>query len=192
MDDSDVRRWLDLLLQANVLKTTPRTGWHLRGVPGAESVADHVFGTGFLALVLLEMATAEPAGGETLDREKVLLLAMLHDLAECVVSDIPRPAAGLLPAGAKAQAEDAALAHMLDGLPLASRLRALTAEYAAGESPEARLVHDADRLEFLLQALVYMETTGTRRLEDIRARYDGLTLATPAADQLRRALLDRW
>jgi putative hydrolases of HD superfamily len=186
MPDTDVDRWLDLLLQANVLKTTPRTGWHLRGVPSPESVADHVFGTGFVALVLMEM------DGGPWDREKVLTLALLHDLAESVVSDIPRPADGLLPPGAKAQAEAAALAHMVAGLPLAGHLGELAAEYAAGASLEAKLVHDADRLEFLLQALVYLETTGTRRLEDIRARYHGLTLATPAADRLRRALLDRW
>lgn len=186
MPDTDIRRWLDLLLQANVLKTTPRTGWHLRGVPAPESVADHVFGTSFVVLVLMEMSE------EPLDREKVLLLALVHDLAESVVSDIPRTATGLLPEGAKARAEDAALAQMVGDLPLAGRLRDLAAEYAAGESAEARLVHDADSLEFLLQALVYMETTGTRRLEDIRSRYDGLTLATPAADRLRRALLDRW
>jgi putative hydrolase of HD superfamily len=186
MPDPDIRRWLDFLLQANVLKTTPRTGWHLRGVPASESVADHVFGTGFVSLVLMEMDHAD------LDHEKVLMLAMLHDLAESVVSDIPRTALGLLPEGAKARAEDAALAQMVAGLPLAGRLRELAAEYAAEESPEARLVHDADRLEFLLQALVYRETTGTRRLEDVRSRYDTLTLATPAADRLRRALLDRW
>ena len=186
MTDQDDRRWLDLLLQANVLKTTPRTGWHLRGVPNPESVADHVFGTACVAVVLMEMQD------EGLDREKVLMLAMLHDLAESVVSDIPRTARDFLPDGAKAGAEASALANLVDGLPLADRWRALAAEYAAGESAEARLVHDADRLEFLLQALVYMETTGTRRLEDVRARYAGLTLATPAADRLRRVLLARW
>ena len=54
--------WLDLLLQANILKTTPRTGWYLRWVPRPEDVAAHSWGTAMVALVLAQMT------GEDLDR----------------------------------------------------------------------------------------------------------------------------
>src|SRR5687767_10188734 len=60
------------------LKFTFRTGWLDRGVPPAstESVADHSFRMTLLAwLAALE---GEPA----LDADRVLKLALIHDLAE--------------------------------------------------------------------------------------------------------------
>ena len=100
---ADTARWLDLLLQANVLKTTPRTGWHLRWVPDPENVAAHSWGTAMVALVLAEMSDVE------LDRGRMLTMAMLHDLAETEVSDIPRMAKQFLPEEAKNESE----AHVL-------------------------------------------------------------------------------
>lgn len=186
MSNADAHRWLDLLLQANLLKTTPRTGWHLRGVPQPESVADHTFATATVALVLAELSDLPVA------REKVLMMALLHDLPESVISDIPRRGAHLLPPGAKESAEMRALTEILSGLPVAAPWGELVAEYQRGETPEARLVHDADQLEFLLQAFVYRQSTGTRRLEDLRAAFEGRALATPAAERLRDELLARW
>jgi putative hydrolase of HD superfamily len=183
---ADFDRWLDLLLTANVLKTTPRTGWHLRGVPRPEDVAAHSWGTAMVALTLAEMS------GEDLDRGRVLSMAVLHDLAEAEVSDIPRLAVRFLPSGAKNDAEARALAEMLDGLPLAAGWTALLDEYKTEASPEARLVRDADRLEFLLQAFVYRETTGNRRLEQIRQVYAERDFATAAAQTLADLILARW
>ena len=52
MTDPAAAALLTMLLQANRLKTTPRTGWAMRGVPRPESVADHSHGTALVALVL--------------------------------------------------------------------------------------------------------------------------------------------
>ncbi len=191
---ADPERWLDLLLQANVLKTTPRTGWHQRWVALPENVAAHSWGTAFVALVLAEMTQAAPdpqAGGATIDRGRLLAMAILHDLAEAEVSDIPRTALRYLPAAAKHAAEAQALAAMLDGLPLAGAWTALRDDYEREESLEARLVRDADRLEFLLQAWVY-RTTGNLQLDDVRAAYRDRRLATPAAQTLLASILRRW
>ena len=183
---ADPDRWLDLLLTANVLKTTPRTGWHLRGVPQAEDVAAHSWGTAMVALTLAEMSD------EDLDHGRLLSMAILHDLAEAEVSDIPRLAVRFLPPGAKNDAEARALAEMLDGLPLATSWTALLDVYKHEASPEARLVRDADRLEFLLQAFVYRETTGNLRLEQIRQVYAERRFATAAARTLADRILARW
>ncbi|MEZ4386737.1 MAG: HD domain-containing protein [Candidatus Krumholzibacteriia bacterium] len=179
-------RWLDLLLEANILKTTPRTGWHLRGVPSPEDVAAHSWGTAMVALTLAEMSD------EPYDHGQLLSLAILHDLAEAEVSDIPRLAVRFLPEGAKAAAEAGALAEMLDGLPVAGRWTELMEAYKREATPEARLVRDADRLEFLLQAWVYRETTGNRRLQQIRQAYENRTFATAAAQRLAERILARW
>lgn len=183
---ADPSRWLDLLLQGNILKTTPRTGWHLRWVADPENVAAHSWGTAMVALVLAEMSDV------VLDRGRMLSMAILHDLAETEVSDIPRLASEFLPAGAKSGAETAALAAILEGLPLADDWTALLEDYKNETSPEAKLVRDADRLEFLLQASVYRETCGNRRLEEVRRAYSGRQFATPAAQLLAAAILERW
>jgi len=181
-------RWLDLLLASSRLKTTPRVGWHLRGVPAPESVADHTWGTALIALVLC--ALAPEAGDGEPDRGRALAMALLHDLPECVVGDLPRSATRLLPEGAKEQAETAALAELLSGVPApaAEDWQALDREYRAATSLEARLVRDADRLDLLLQATVYAETTGNRRLDEFWAERSREDFATAAGGALFAAL----
>ncbi len=70
------------------LKALPRTGWSDRGVNAVivESVADHS-----LAVAILAWATAleRVRDGEDLDPQRVLLLALIHDLAESEVGDVP-------------------------------------------------------------------------------------------------------
>lgn len=72
------------LHRAGRLKELPRAGWLDRGVPPveAESVADHLFRTALLAWLAA-------AGRPDLDRDRVLVLALLHDLAEAVAGDPP-------------------------------------------------------------------------------------------------------
>ena len=53
MPDDTSARLVDLLIAAARLKSLPRTGWLMRGVDAAESVAAHSHGTALAALVLL-------------------------------------------------------------------------------------------------------------------------------------------
>ncbi|MGD9101100.1 MAG: HD domain-containing protein, partial [Anaerolineae bacterium] len=99
MQRLDESRVLDLFLHANRLKVTPRGGWVIRGLTDVESVAGHSFGVGFVALILSELIQ------EAVDREKVLTIALIHDLAESVITDIPAPAIRFFPLGAKHEAE---------------------------------------------------------------------------------------
>ncbi len=186
MSIRDDQRWLELLQQASILKTTPRTGWHLRGVPQPESVADHSYATAMVALVLSAMADLP------VDREKLLTLALIHDLAESIVGDIPRRGGRLLPPGAKETAETAALDVLVADLPVATPWADLMREYKENRTIEARLVHDADQLEFGLQARQYRWTTGNRHLDDVRASLESATFATGAAERLRDVLLAGW
>lgn len=154
----DGEKTLNILFHGNQLKRTPRTGWLQRGISPAESVAAHSHGVAFIALVLSR--TLE----ESLDLGRTLAMAALHDLAEALTSDIPTPAWRYLPPGAKRETEQNAMAEMLDGSEAGSELMALWEEMRAAESAEARLVKDADKLDMFMQALVYEEQTGNRRL----------------------------
>jgi putative hydrolases of HD superfamily len=153
---------LALLVQAGKLKNTPRTGWAVRGIPSFESVADHTCGVAMCALVLLDLLQLE--GQENLDREKVLAMAITHDLPECVTGDLSLGASRLLPDGVKAVMEDNALQELLQHVPFGRRWHDLAQEFEDNLSAEAKLVKDCDRLDLLLQALAYERAHGTVEL----------------------------
>ena len=160
---------LRLFVLALRLKQVRRQGWLDRGVRDSESAADHSWGVALLAWAL---AAERPE----LDRERVLLLALLHDLPEALAGDMTpfdseRAADGSLDPGhfaaepiysaaaesEKEQREAAALDVMLTGLPpaIAQEIRSAWQEYEAAETPEARFVKQIDKLETLLQAELY-------------------------------------
>lgn len=158
MQEHIVQALLALHSQIAVLKLLPRTGWLQRGVAHAESVADHTFGVAVLALFL---ADAIPG----LDRGKLLAIALVHDLSEAYLGDLPASARRLIGAEQKYQAERSALQALLAAFPTSSDYIELWEEYATGRSPEARFVKGLDRIELLAQALSY-ERAGSRALDE--------------------------
>jgi putative hydrolases of HD superfamily len=156
----DITAVFNLLLHGNQLKRTARTGWVQRGVAAAENVAAHSYGVAFTTLILGNLLQ------QPLDLNKALVMAILHDLPEGLTTDIPTPAWRFLPTGTKLPMERAALATMLADMPFAGSLTAVWEELHLRESTEARLVHDADRIDLFLQALVYEEQTGNRQLAE--------------------------
>ena len=166
---------LALLLEAATLKRMSRTGWGMRGVPWVESVADHTFGVAFVALALAdtlrEGAVEDEESAATLDMEKVLIMAVLHDLAEVRLTDLPASAARLIPEVVKSEAEASAMEDLLAPLPGGPRLRALWQEFEDRASAEGRLVRDADKLEMMVQCLRY-EQAGSQGLDEFWAAMD--------------------
>jgi putative hydrolase of HD superfamily len=156
---------VDLLLESATLKRVPRSGWMARGVSHVESVAEHSFGVAFVALALADVLQANGNVDEEPDLEKVLIMALLHDLAEVRLTDLPLSAIRLIPAQVKSQAQASALADLLSPLPAAERLRALWQEFEDHGSPEGLLVRDADKLEMMIQCLRY-EQAGCRGLDE--------------------------
>jgi putative hydrolase of HD superfamily len=160
----DVTAVLNTLLHGNQLKRTARTGWTQRGVPNAENVAAHSFGVVFVALVLAQVVE------EPLDLGRLLAIAALHDLPEALTTDIPTPAWRYLPPGIKTAVERGAMQEMLGETVFAPAFMDLWEELHAAQTPEAKLVHDADKLEMYLQAMVYEKQTGNVQLEEFWER----------------------
>jgi putative hydrolase of HD superfamily len=167
----DGDRILALLLEAASLKRMPRAGWITHGVPQGESVAEHSFGVIFVALTLVDAMGASSDQDGDLDLEKVLVMALLHDLAEVRLTDLPSSATRLIPEPVKSQAEKAAMESLLAPLPGAEQLRALWQQFEDNTSAEGRLVRDADKLEMMIQCLRY-ELAGSRGLDEFWAGMD--------------------
>ena len=162
---------LSFLRTANHLKSLPRTGWLFAGVVQPESLADHTCLVAIYALFLAEVVNADPAAqglASPLNVERVLCLALIHDLAESVLTDLPKRAAEVLGEEAKHQAEDRIIASLLEELPRGEHYAALWQEYDSGATPEARLVKDVDKLEMVLQSMRYGER-GHTNLDEFRA-----------------------
>ncbi len=180
----DASAALQMFLNAHRLKCIPRTGWVMRGIAGAESVADHSFGVAFISLILAEMVD------QPLDKAKLLTIALLHDLPESVIGDVTTPAAAYFPPGAKRNAETGALDELLHGLPCAEHWHSWWQEFEAGTSVEGRLVRDADRLDMLIQAHVYEQTTGNRWLAEFWPPAGESPFEFSAAQALYRELVE--
>ena len=137
---------LDLLLELQVLDRVPRSGFVLRGVAEPESVTEHSWHVLFLVWSL----GAQIPG---MDIARAVEIALVHDLAELRIGDLPRTSAHYFPEGAKKAAEAAAMADVL--APLPARAQELYAEYQAAATPEARLVKACDKLQLMLKVAVY-------------------------------------
>src|SRR3954469_20504794 len=94
---------LDLCLELQALDRVPRSGYVLRGVAQPESVTEHSWHVLFLVWTL-------GARIPEIDLPRAIEIALVHDLAELRVGDLPRTASHYFPAGAKKAAEAAAMA----------------------------------------------------------------------------------
>lgn len=148
---------LTLFIEAGKLKKLPRMGWLLRGVQNPESVAEHAFRVAFITLFLGDELRKK---GVKINVEKALKIAILHDLAEARITDLPFEAQKYVD---KKKAERKAMVDIL-GAEKVEYFK-LFQEYEEEKSPEGRLVKFADKLEMLLQALEY-EKTGSKGLEE--------------------------
>lgn len=202
-----LRRFLRQILK---LKSTPRTGWLDRGVSEteAESVAEHSFQTALLAWLA---AASDP----TLDRDRILKLALIHDLPEAIIgdwppyerSDIPdsssdraawraffdrRQIRGAARSAEKRRAEQDAFAALLDDLSGNARveLAALWHELKEGLTAEARFVKQADSLETYLQSLAYLESDPDRPMASFAGEIEE-SLSHPTLIALRDAAQEK-
>lgn len=145
-------RIVEFLFEVGMLKRTPRSGWQFLGT-GSESVAEHVYRTTMVAFVLARL-------NGTVDTDKVLRLALAHDLPEARTGDLNYVNQKYVTADEERAADD-----MARGLPFGEELRELMAEYREEASPEAVLVHDADQLEMLLELKEKLDS-GCQAAED--------------------------
>lgn len=150
-------RMIRLLEDIHPLDRVPRAGYVLRGVAEPESVAAH---SHFVALLTLLVCDACPG---QFDRGKALTMAIMHDLAEARLMDIPMPAGDAYLKDAKRDAEQAVFEDLLDGFP--AHYAQYQRELLEASSPEARLIRGLDKAQMMIKILVYQKE-GRGRLEE--------------------------
>ena len=150
----------DFLSSISRIKMIPRSGWISHGVAlqEVESVADHSFSTSILSMLLADL---EAERGSKIDVERVVRLALLHDLPESLTFDISKvylEYLGKRGEAIKSELDQAAWRHLIKGIDkvaVRSKYAPLQSEFDAERSLESQIVHAADRLDILLQIIEY-------------------------------------
>jgi putative hydrolase of HD superfamily len=164
------------LFEMGSLKTLPRAGWLRLGIRTPESVAEHSFRVGIVGMVL--------AAIEGVDVGRTSALCLLHDSPEARIGDVTAIGRAYI---TTELAENVAV-QQTSGMPedVAKVFQTLVAEYEAGQTPEARVAKDADKLESLLQAVEYQaQGYDTTPWQDTSLT----ALRTDAGRQLARAIM---
>jgi putative hydrolase of HD superfamily len=164
---------LDFFIKIGKLKKMPRMGWVINQIKAPESIAAHIFRTAIMSWILGEKK-------DGLNTEKLLKIALVHDLCEIYAGDTT-PYDSILPkdkkklkelmktwprfpapkkreiALKKHKKEDKALEKLISKLPsrLKKEIKNLWLDYEKGLTPEGRFFRQADRMENFLQALEY-------------------------------------
>ena len=136
------------------LKTVQRQGWKDKlHIDYPESVADHSYSVATMSMILSDL--------EGLDTEKIIKMALLHDLAESITGDIIWDDAKN---DGKATKEKQAMKQILKNLPdkISELYLEIWNDYQNNSSQESNLLHDIDKLEMAFQAKFYQENGVTK------------------------------
>ena len=131
------------------LKNIQREGWKEKlEINNPESVADHSYSATVMSMILSDL--------EGLNSEKIIKMALLHDLAESIIGDItPKH----ITKNEKTTKENQAMKKILKNLPsrIAKPYFEIWNDYQKKISKEAVLLHDIDKLEMAFQAKFYRD-----------------------------------
>ncbi|NTU72930.1 HD family hydrolase [Candidatus Roizmanbacteria bacterium] len=136
---------------AGYLKRLRRTGWVRIGVQDAESVADHVYRTTLLCMLLTKKLN--------INHERLLQMALVHDLGETATSDIRYEEGAKVIASeeAKNKIEADVLQTLFSNLEDGNYYLELWYEFRDQHTEEAKLLKQIEKIEMALQAVEYQE-----------------------------------
>ncbi|MFH0701030.1 MAG: HD family hydrolase [Candidatus Woesearchaeota archaeon] len=151
---------LRFLQQVMKLKHIPRTGWVNKTIPNPESVAGHVYGVAILALTV-----PLPKG---INRNKLVQMALVHDLGEVHIGDAVWEHGKLSDENkgkTKDETEKLAVLSLFQKTGL-NKVQKLVLEYIEHQSPTAKFLKELDKLDMILEALVYEERVHPQHLDE--------------------------
>ncbi len=171
----------NFVYEMGIHQKTPRSGlWFLGS--GSQSVAEHLFRVAMISYALCYL-TPEA------DKHKVIFMALVHDIGEGRVSDLNyvHQKYGRL-------AEQNAVEDIAKSIPFGNEIELSYKEEQARKTIEAKLVKDADKLEWIA-TLRAEEEKGNAKAKKWISR-SVKSLATPAGKELAKFLVkthpDNW
>lgn len=183
MTETGFERDVRFIFELGSLRHVQRT-WVQFGGLAYSNVAEHTLRVCWISMIL--------ARRENASIEKVVRLAMIHDLPEIRTGDV-----NYLSRLYVERHEDRALADMADGVSIENELTELWREYRARESLEAKIVKDADTLDVDFELKESSVTGGSLLdpLRDVRNKYREKLFTSTAKlifDELYRADPHAW
>lgn len=180
------------------LKDIKRTGWVRSGIPFPESDADHMHRCAMCAMILFQDFDHDDHDyhPSKVDKNKLLKMALTHDLCESLAGDItPHCNTELLKT--KEAKEQAAMEEIrqLVGDPLGKELFDLWREYEDQQSVEAIYCKDIDKFEMVVQAFEYeekhLQPRNTEAVDhDVSVDVSAETIATPMSTNVGGGALE--
>ncbi|MEF2175347.1 MAG: HD domain-containing protein [Candidatus Absconditabacteria bacterium] len=146
--DSNSIQYYQLYEAIFKLKNLYRQGRLKRGIDEkeCESVADHSFGVSLLSYIISKEHC------NNLDHNKVIILGLIHDLAESIVGDFTP---GEILESEKVTLELEGIRKILKGNKLEKEIIDYFEELIYLKSDEAKFVMDIDKVEMCYQAKLY-------------------------------------
>lgn len=150
MNITELKKILKVFLTLQWAKELPRQGFIAMGFKRneADSVAAHSFSTSLLAYFLAKELQKE---GVKIDPEKVLKMALFHDVGETIVGDVGTFVKNMA-GGVFSNIEEEGVKALVNELDFKDEIIEMVSEYSQRKTLEARLVKVADNLDALAQA----------------------------------------
>lgn len=120
-----------------------RVGWKQSGIERGETVSEHSFEVAIYSLIL-----SISIDNEELDIGRILVYSLLHDMAEAITGDIPRPKKE----SGDIEREKMILLNMVEELGLD---KILGRKNILSDTLEMRIVHLSDNIATLLKGIYY-------------------------------------
>jgi putative hydrolase of HD superfamily len=203
-----MEKLLNFLIEVGKLKRKQRRGWQVHRIKNPETTAEHIFRMTIIAWIL--------GRKRKLNMERVIKMALVHDLCEVYAPDIT-PYDPLLPKDKKKiievlkhwpkftpalkikkhrdkyKIEEKALDKLISKLPpdLKAEIKNLWIDFEKGLTKEGRFVKQVDKVENILQGLEYWKKHG-RIQHKLWMRWAKEILDDPVLLKFIRTLEDKF
>ncbi len=153
--------YLQFYKQIAKIKKILRTGWVRESIENPENVGDHSFGIAVLAMVIADKL------GKQVDKEKLIIMALIHDIGELVYGDTVVERGKLISdkREEKDKKEREKLKEVFDLLGNGEKYVKIFDELIEQKTLEGQIVKQLDKLEMALQASDY-EQEQNKNLEE--------------------------
>lgn len=165
--------YADIIRELYEVKNVKRTGWVRRQVELPESIADHMYSSYLLALMFLpdsilscsEYKLDDRGKYEDYSKQRIIEMILFHDLAECITGDIPSHEKTT-----EQREYENRIAKSISDYSSFPKIYGLWEkkdiwdDFSNQKSINAKLAHEIDKIDSLVQALLYKERNDKNKI----------------------------